>query len=137
FPLGHFMRDTALLHAYREEAKQLGQSTLNFSEFRLNASDYYNGEYLSQGALNHSGRSCMMSLEQLFQAGLYRLSPEFGDAEGGKKWAKRVRELRHPWSPERNATEEEIELALQVAHSCFAQLEPIDIDSILLSLKNC
>jgi hypothetical protein len=135
FPLGQFVRDIPLLEAYREAAEQLGGSLLEFFDFRLRTSDYYNGEYLSQGAVNHSGRSCMMSLERLIQAGLFQLYPEFDDAEGRKKWAKRVRELRHLWSTEQDTSEQEIQIALKVARDCFAQLEPVHLASMLLSFK--
>jgi hypothetical protein len=47
FPLGQFVRDVSLLEAYREAAKQLKGSTLQFFDFRLNTSDYFYGEYLS------------------------------------------------------------------------------------------
>jgi hypothetical protein len=136
FPLGQFVRDIPLLEAYREAAEQLGGSSLKFFDFRLHTSDYYNGEYLSQGAVNHSGRSCMMSLKRLTDSGLLQLYPEFEDAEGHKKWAKRVRELRQIWSVEHKTTDREIQLALQVARDCFAQFGRIDIASILLSFKH-
>jgi len=136
FPLGQFVRDVPLLEAYREAAEQLGGSSLEFFDFRLYTSDYYNGEHVSQGAVTHSGRSCMMSLGQLIQAGLFQLYSEFEDAEGRKKWAKRVRELRQIWSIEQRTTDQEIQLALQVARKCFAQLGQIDIASILLSFKH-
>ena len=32
-----------------------------------------NGEYLSQGEVHHTGRSCVFSLDQLVQAGLHDL----------------------------------------------------------------
>ena len=136
FPLGQFVRDVSLIEAYREAAEQLEGSTSQFFDFCLNTSDYYNGEYLSQGAVNHSGRSCMMSLERLIDAGLFQLYPEFEDADGRKKWTERVRELRQIWSVEQRTTNREIQLALQVARDSFAQLERVDIASILLGFKH-
>jgi hypothetical protein len=136
FPLGQFVRDVSLLEAYREAAKQLKGSTSEFLDFRLDTSDYYNGKYLSQGAVNHSGRSCMTSLERLIDAGLFQLYPEFEDAEGRKRWTKRVRELRQIWSAEQETTDQEIQLALQIARDCFAEFGRVDIASILLSFKH-
>jgi hypothetical protein len=134
--LGQFVRDVPLIEAYREAAELLERSTSQFFDFRLDNSDYYNGEYLSQGAVNHSGRSCMMSLERLIDAGLFQLYPEFDDADSQKKWTERLRELRHIWSAEQKTTDREIELALQVACNGFAQLGRAEIASILLAFKH-
>jgi hypothetical protein len=79
------VRDVLLLKAYRDAAKQLKGSTSQFLNFRLNTSDYYNSKYLSQGAVNHSGRSCIMSLERLINARLFLLYLEFKGAEGHKR----------------------------------------------------
>jgi hypothetical protein len=136
FPLGQFVRDISLIGAYREAAEQLEVSTSRFFDFRLNDGDYYNGEYLSQGAVNHSGRSCMMSLERLIDAGLFQLYPEFDDADGRERWTERVKVLRHIWSSEQRTTDQDIQLALRVARECFAQFGRVDIASILLSFKH-
>ncbi|KAF2111562.1 hypothetical protein BDV96DRAFT_666119 [Lophiotrema nucula] len=138
FPLGQFMRDTSLLKAYHATAKELDADdpARKFFDFRLGNEDYYNGEYLSQGAVNHSNRSCVVSLEHLMQAGLFQLYPEFRDASGRNLWAKRVRELRQNWSAEQGTTDHEIQLALAVGRNCFNQFESIDIAAILLTFKN-
>jgi hypothetical protein len=77
-----------------------------------------------------------MSLERLIDAGLFQLYPEYEDAEGHKRWAKRVRELRQIWSAEQKTTDQDIQLALQIARDCFAQFGRVDIASILLSFKH-
>lgn len=130
------MRDVSFIEAYREAAEQLEGSASQFFDFRLNTSDYYNGEYLSQGAVNHSGRSCMMSLERLIDAGLFQLYPKFENAEGNRRWAKRARELRQIWSAEQETPDREIRLALQIARDCFAQPGRVNIASILLCFKH-
>ncbi|PVI04182.1 hypothetical protein DM02DRAFT_640077 [Periconia macrospinosa] len=94
FPLGQFARDVSLIGEFYETAQELGESTSKFFNFRRN----YNGEYLSQGKVHHSNRSCIVSLERLIQAGLYELYPEFENAEGHVRWAKRVLELRNKCS---------------------------------------
>jgi hypothetical protein len=103
FPPGQFMRDVPLLEAYRSTAQRLDSEIPRFFDFRLGSEDYYNGEYLSQGAVNISKRSCVVSLQQLIDAGLYRLYPEFEDADGKTKWAKRVRDFATDgqWSTKR------------------------------------
>jgi hypothetical protein len=136
FPREHFARDLWLLKEYRANAAQLGGGEERFFDFRLKSEDYYNGEYLSQGVLNHEDRSCIVSLEQLINAGLYELYPEFDDQEGSEKWAKRVRELRQIWSAEHTTTDREIELALKIGRECFTQFEPLAIACMLLSFKN-
>ena len=136
FPLGQFMRDISLLETYRATAEKTGGSMLDFFRFRLDRNEYYNGEYLSQGRLDHAGRSCMMSLEQLIQAGLYELYPEFNNAAGREEWANRVRDLRRDWVAEQRTTDHEIELAVKVGRDCFGQFELCDIASMILTLKN-
>jgi hypothetical protein len=136
FPLGQFMRDITLLDAYRAAAEEAGGDMSQFFQFRLNREEYYNGEHLSQGRLDHAGRSCMMSLEQLIRAGLYQLYPEFNDEARRDEWTKRVRELRSNWAADQVTTDRDIELALAVGQKCFGHFELCDIASLILTLKN-
>lgn len=136
FPKGQFVQDTALLNAYHGTAKQMGDPIENLFDFRLGYEDYYNGEYLSQGAVNHADRSCVFSLGKLIQAGLFELYPEFEEPGGDKEWANRVKDLRQKWSVERATTDREIQVALQVGRICFNRFAPCDIASLLLSFKN-
>lgn len=136
FPLGQFIRDITLLEAYRAAAVEAGGEMSNFLQFRLSRNEYYNGEYLSQGRLDHAGRSCMMSLEQLIRAGFYQLYPEFNEGTGRDQWTNRVRELRTSWAAEHRTTDPDIELALTVGRQCFAHFELCDIASLILTLKN-
>ena len=137
FPRGQFAQDIWLLKAYHATAKRLGKKPIpSFFDFRLEKEDFYNGEYLSQGAVNHTDRSCVVSLEHLTQAGLFQLYPEFEDARGSEKWTLRVLGLRQNWSVEQGTTDREIQLALRVGRNCFTQFELSDIASILLTFKN-
>jgi hypothetical protein len=136
FPSGQFMRDITLLEGYRPAAKGLDTSILKFFDFRLNNDDFYNGEYLSQGTVNHTGRSCIVTLNQLVKAGLFELYPELDDDAGKYKWTKRVRDLRLHWSSEHTTTTQEIELALKIGRTCFKQFGLFDTASILLAFKN-
>jgi hypothetical protein len=78
YPKGQFMRDLALIKAYYNTAVNAEDTQAhNFFNLRLQDQRYYNGEYLSQGAVNIAGRSHVVSLEDLVQAGLFRLYPEF------------------------------------------------------------
>jgi hypothetical protein len=135
FPRGQFARDTWLLEAYKLNANQ-DDPAQDFFRFRLEDERFYNGEYLSQGAVNHAYRSCVVSLESLIQAGLFQLYPKFEDVQGSKKWAYRALDLRQIWSEEQRTTDLEIKLALKVAGNCFSRFEACDIASILLAFKN-
>jgi hypothetical protein len=136
FPRGQFVQDICLLKAYHAAAKERGGDVFRMFDLRLRNEDFYNGEYLSQGILNHKHRSCVVSLEQLIRAGLYDLYPEFEDARGNEMWTKRVLELRQNWSAEQTTTDQEIQLALYIAKECFPQFELTDIATVLLSFKN-
>ncbi|KAI4907235.1 hypothetical protein J4E90_009737 [Alternaria incomplexa] len=133
FPQGQFARDIWLIQKY--ESDGVGQAQ-DFFNFRLKFVDYYNGEYLSQGAVSIADRSCVTSLKQLEEAGLFKLYPEFEDATGRTLWARRVLELRRDWSEERGTGKKEIKLALQVARTCFPQLASVDVATALLTFRN-
>lgn len=135
FPQGQFMPDMWLLQEYLDTAVQMGGKTQQFFNFRLKDERYHNGEYLSQGSLNHTGRSCVISLKLLEESGLYNLYPELGDVKGMDRWAKRVLELRQGWSTEQGTTPEEIELASIIARKCFDNFETLDMILILLTFK--
>ncbi|KAH6874407.1 hypothetical protein B0T10DRAFT_586371 [Thelonectria olida] len=137
FPPGQFARDMWLLHAYYDAAT-LSREQERFFQFRLN-SDYDNGEYLSQGTVNHAGRSCTFSLHGLIQAGLYSLYPEFADEQAKTQWPNRVRDLRLDWSVEQSTSAQDIKYAFKIATKCFGSLpsfDVIDMMFLLLSFKN-
>lgn len=135
FPHGQFARDMWLLQAYRQTAIEVGGHTQNFFRFRLDDERYHNGEYLSQGSVSHAGRSCVVSLKNLEESGLYDLYPEFADIQGKIKWTNRVLELRQGWSVEQRTTPQEIQLASMVTRKCFTNMEGMDMVLILLSFK--
>lgn len=135
FPRGQFAPDMWLLQAYRNTAAHVDGETRKFFRFRLKDERYHNGEYLSQGSVNHAGRSCVFSLEDLEESGLYDLYPELADEEGMKSWTNRVLDLRLVWSIEQPTTHREIELASIMARSCFNRFEILDMMIILLGFK--
>ena len=61
FPRGQFARDMWLLQAYRATAVKLDGDIERFFRFRLEDERYHNGEYLSQGSVDHASRSCVVS----------------------------------------------------------------------------
>lgn len=135
FPHGQFAQDMWLLQAYRHIDEQVGRARQDFFSFRLDNERYHNGEYLSQGLVNHAGRSCMVSLKCLEESGLYDLYPEFTDIQGTEKWTNRVLELRQAWSIEQRTTLREIQLASKVTEKCFNAIKTIDMVLILLAFK--
>ncbi|KAF2439209.1 hypothetical protein P171DRAFT_422826 [Karstenula rhodostoma CBS 690.94] len=135
FPRGQFAQDICLLNAYYGTAQTISDSAKRFFNLRLQREDYYNGEYLSQGAVNIAGRSSVVSLSDLITARLYSLYSEFADPEGSKQWTNRAKELHKEWSKERSTTDQEIDLALGIARRCFPQIAPVDMANILLAFK--
>ncbi|CAN9149151.1 hypothetical protein CC77DRAFT_953945 [Alternaria alternata] len=135
FPQGQFARDLWLFKAIESITLPQGQAR-NFFRFRQTNSDYYNGEYLSQGTTNIANRSCITSLQNLKEAGLSELYPEFDDPEGKTKWANRALELRKIWSTKQGTSDRDVELALQIARKCLNSFAPVDVAAVLLAFKN-
>lgn len=132
FPHGQFARDMWLI----EKCHSLVDGNHDMQRLvRLRQSGYDNGEYLSQGLLNHKSRSCVVTLEKLEQAGLYDLYPEFNELEGRKQWTKRVRDLRLQWQIAKPTARREIQVAFQIANFCFNGLGAFDIALLLLTFK--
>lgn len=134
FPQGQFAPDMQLLQAYLNTPAQVNWTAEKFFRFRLEYTGYYNGEYLSQGSVDHAGRSCVVSLETLEKSGLYKLYPEF--KHGTDRWAKRALELRQGWSSEQRTTHREIKLALDMARKCFKGIETLLMMLMLLTFKS-
>ncbi|KAJ4251082.1 hypothetical protein NW762_011733 [Fusarium torreyae] len=140
FPQGQFAKDKWLLHAYGNT--KLDDQQKKFRELRLDMPQWDNGEYLSQGTLNHSGRSCVLSLRGLIGAGLCTLYPEFdfnhpdADVQARTQWPKRVLQLRQRWAYENSTTSEEVECAFKIANNCFGLFADSDIALLLLGFKN-
>lgn len=84
----------------------------------------------------HEGRSCVFSLKDLIDAGLYKLYPEFNDEIGKRLWTNRVKQLRSQWSTIRSTNEREIGIALSIALQCFTEFHHVDMSLMLLTLKN-
>lgn len=135
FPRGQFARDAHLISELMSYANGIPDVS-NFFRFRLENEKYYNGEFLSQGLVRHTGRSCTVSLGRLIQAGLFDLYPELDDAEGRNTWAKRVLELRALWSTEQHTTADEFRKAMGIARGCFSTAFMKEIAIMLLSFKN-
>ncbi|KAI1451403.1 hypothetical protein F4805DRAFT_463829 [Annulohypoxylon moriforme] len=135
YPRGQFARDMWLIKAYRATAEEMVGDYKNFFDFRYTNSDYYNGEFLSQGRVNHAGRSCVVTLETLIDSGLYKIYPEFAEPYGMLKWPKRVLELRIRWQFDHQTTLGEVESAFDLAKRSFPSLALSDMVLMLLMFK--
>lgn len=133
FPYGQFARDKWLLEQCRDDENE---SPKIQNEMRLRERGYDNGEYLSQGALTHEGRSNVVTLHHLIQSGLHDLYPEFNDFQGKRRWTNRVSALRVDWARLRSTSHEEVRIALQISTACFPNLRPCELAICLLTLKN-
>jgi hypothetical protein len=134
FPEGQFAQDLWLLKRYTKNVKECPELK-NLLDLRSDT-DYYNGEHLSQGLLDHTGRSCLVSLEDLRAAGLFELYPEFGEKDADAKWTIRARDLRRKWSAPQGTNDQEIRLALNLVRTCFSDFDSIEMASTLLTFKN-
>jgi hypothetical protein len=136
FPRGQFARDTWLLQQCRgsQNEHRNVESAIRLRELQERA--YDNGEYLSQGLLVHRNRSAVTTLEDLIQAGLHKLYPEFNDPNGKQKWTDRVLDLRSAWAQLQSTSHEEFESASRIATTCFAGLPAREMAICLLMLKN-
>jgi hypothetical protein len=137
FPRGQFARDMWLINkCYDSSWRQDGQNPMGKLIQLRKRRDYYNGEHLSQGTINHRRRSSVLSLQDLIDAGLCELYPEFGDLGGRKGWPNRVRALRSMWAIPKITTPQDIRLATQLAQSCFQRMSKLDIALIFLIFRN-
>ncbi|KAJ8131848.1 hypothetical protein O1611_g1775 [Lasiodiplodia mahajangana] len=137
FPRQQFVDSIWLIRNYRGVAREIGGETQEyFYNTRHELSDEQNGEYFSQGTVNHSGRSCTSSLQSIIDAGLYDLYPEFNEPEGRKAWADRVTTLRSRWNPKPQITNlEELQIASKITSHCFGKFGA-DMALMLLAFKN-
>jgi hypothetical protein len=134
FPKGQFARDMWLINKCHDAS--WSQDPLESLVGLRRRRGYYNGEHLSQGTVNHKGRSCVVSLQDLIDAGLCELCPELDDLEGRKGWTNRVLSLRSMWSTTSSTTQEDIRLAMQLAKSCFYGMATLDIALMFLTFKD-
>ncbi|KAK4893547.1 hypothetical protein LTR49_028481, partial [Elasticomyces elasticus] len=131
FPHGQFARDMWSLEKYDAASNE----SADLRKLLHLRKEYDNGEYLSQGALNHKDRSSIVTLEKLIRSGLHDLHPEFANASGGEGWTSRVRELRLMWAECRSTTHKDVQVASRIATTCFHTLSTSEIAICLLTFK--
>ncbi|KAF3074235.1 hypothetical protein CFAM422_003438 [Trichoderma lentiforme] len=122
-PKGVFLRDLDLIRAYREFNTRL----YTFEELRCDRkrpgfeSNYYFGEYLSQGALKIEGHCQIVSAQKIIDRGLYNIRSEFKQfaiwPPKEARWAYTVIEMRESFYLERQPiTDPKLQSALDIAN---------------------
>ncbi|RBR23188.1 uncharacterized protein FIESC28_03930 [Fusarium coffeatum] len=140
FPKGQFVRDMDLLEYFSRGNLTAEEDA--FSKLRRSSVRDNNGEYLSQGMLQVEGRSCTVSLKALKEAGLWDLYPEFNinvatlDAPVRSECEKWVNLMRGFWGEQSAPPKKDIELARNIATSCFEPFSQTDIALLLLAFHN-
>lgn len=87
FPADQFMRVLSLAEACEAHANGGADGFFNLC---LTRSEFDEGEYLGQGRVEIADRSCVFTLAQLEQTGLYELYPELAGAEV-ERWLDELR----------------------------------------------
>lgn len=138
-PDGVFLSDTVLIEAFSRYDPTNIKSLPRLKTLRQ--SQYYFGEYLSQGALYIEECCAIVSMDSIVANGLYDLREEFqGAAQSlNKIWAKEVLRLRQAFSSSEAerpalATERELDAALRIGHS-YGSIWKLPIALAFLALK--
>ncbi|GAB7325365.1 hypothetical protein MBLNU13_g09405t2 [Cladosporium sp. NU13] len=140
-PDGAFLSDTVLIEAFSQyDYDPTNRKSLPYLK-TLRQSQYYFGEYLSQGALYIEECCAIVSMDSIVSNGLYDLREEFQVAaqSSDQKWAKEVLNLRQVFrssEAERPslATERELDAVLRIGHS-YGSIWRLPIALAFLALK--
>ncbi|KAI6363083.1 hypothetical protein MCOR25_006027 [Pyricularia grisea] len=113
FPSGTFVRDAYLYARYAEFDAGPGDTLGDLNETH-SSSEFYFGEYFSQGALKVQDRGCAVSAKEMEQAGLLKLGLALNQGMGLANWVvlKRQRWLR---SSGRDMSTQELDMAVNIA----------------------
>ncbi|KAI9370173.1 hypothetical protein BJX61DRAFT_535843 [Aspergillus egyptiacus] len=115
FPAGTFIQDMEIMRALQGVDAKLQK----FVEFR--ESEYYFGEYLTQGRLDIEGQCVCAPVQKMIDLGLFELQPALGEQDHWQCWPKRVLDFRvlfEKTSPVAT-TDGQVETAVDIARECF------------------
>jgi hypothetical protein len=133
FPKGTFVKDLKVIEAFKDYSTGLNQM------HKLRAtSQYYFGEYLTQGHLDIKERCSQTSIQQMIDLGLFDLYPGLGDKKYWDKWAKSVVAQRSVFQEPRSDAPTEhsdVRKAITIAQGCFGDRWALPVAAMLLSLK--
>ncbi|KAL2871663.1 uncharacterized protein BJX67DRAFT_167098 [Aspergillus lucknowensis] len=115
FPAGTFIQDMEIMRCFQAADTRMQK----FVEYRQ--TEYYFGEYLTQGRLNVEGRCVCTPVQRMISLGLFELQPALADTTQWHCWPKRVLDYRELFTSARcvPATEEDVEIAVDIATQCF------------------
>jgi hypothetical protein len=137
FPRGSFLQDLPLIEEFHNKVHPPSQSyTLRDLKRLRERTEFYFGEYLSQGRLDILGRSSHATLGKMIELGLPDVCPGLSDLNF--KWAKRVTEYRRNYleSSKTYATSAlQIRKAMTIAQACFDDEFSLPITAMLLGMQ--
>jgi hypothetical protein len=138
-PDGAFVKDLDRLNVFSAYADLNLERNLAYLEtMRLGSMGYYFGEYLSQGCLNIKDRCDQATMQDLIDCGLFKLLPELKNEDYWDQWAKRVVELRQPFSETdkgKMSEHYEVRTAIVIAERCYPGRWALPVATMLLALK--
>jgi hypothetical protein len=131
FPQGTFIQDMEVMKLFEHADTRLQK----FVEYR--ETEYYFGEYLTQGPLNIQGRCVFASVQQMIDLGLFTLQPGLAEEEQWRCWPKRVLDYRQLFSGRKQVatTKGDVSTALDIARHCFGGPWTVPGAIMLLSLQ--
>ncbi|KAL4995350.1 hypothetical protein BDV10DRAFT_174954 [Aspergillus recurvatus] len=131
FPAGTFIQDMEILRAFQGADRRLQK----FVQFR--ESEYYFGEYLTQGRLAIQNRCVCTSVQQMIDLGLFDLQPALADKTQWQWWPKRVLAFREQFETGRcvPTTDADVETAVEMARQCFGEHWVVPGAIMLLALQ--
>ncbi|KAL4900132.1 hypothetical protein BDW74DRAFT_104352 [Aspergillus multicolor] len=131
FPAGTFIQDMEIMRAFQGSDRRLQK----FVEFR--ETEYYFGEYLTQGRLAIQNRCVCTSVQSMIELGLFNLQPALSDETQWQWWPKRVLVFREQF--ENNirvpTTEHDVQVAVDIARQCFGGQWVVPGALMLLALQ--
>ncbi|KAL4868452.1 hypothetical protein BDV12DRAFT_185961 [Aspergillus spectabilis] len=131
FPEGTFIQDMEILYSFQGADRGLRK----FVEFR--ETEYYFGEYLTQGRLEIRDRCACTSVQKMIDLGLFELQPGLADKQQWRWWPKRVLDFRQLFfsSEYVPTTDGDIETAVDIARECFGERWIVAGAIMLLALQ--
>lgn len=139
FPKGVFARDMDLVKIFSPNSELERLDGLRNRKHREYSGFYYFGEYLSQGALKIKDKCSVVSAQEIIEAGLFRLRPEFELSRStNKKWANEVIRLREIFAPgaEKPRAAGELQAAIRVGN-LFGPNWRLPVAASLIALQPC
>ena len=139
FARSTFIKDMEIMECFAPHTDSCQRDNLqNLLQLRKGDKGYYFGEYLTQGTMDIRDRCVVTNMQNLIDAGLFRLKPGLGDSSKWDQWAKRVIWLREPFKASQEAptaTHAEVCKAITIAGVCFGDFWDFPMATMLLALK--